>query len=81
MKATDIQRAQSTLGHRAEIKRIADRIVAGQSLHLTIGEPSDCSEIVLTAGIRKWLRETILTELYDEIDALDRNLAAMGVEL
>lgn len=80
MKAADLDRAQALAGELAAVRRLAERIGAGEALHLMLGSGPGASEIVLSQAYGARLRADVAASLHVCIAALEDALAALGVE-
>ena len=80
MKAADLTKAVEASNRLATLERIHARLVAGEALHLTVGEGSKASEIVLAPGFVSFLRDELSGGLANRIKAARAELEAMGVE-
>ncbi|TAN14494.1 MAG: hypothetical protein EPN45_03765 [Rhizobiaceae bacterium] len=80
MKAAQLDEAQALVAARNQKIALRDRLLAGDTLHLTVGDGSGLSEIVLSAAYAAEIRGTVLAALAKRITADDEELARLGVE-
>lgn len=81
MKAADLEKARLIAGARDQNVAMRDRLAAGESLSLFIGEGGNISNIVLMPRYLAEIRSDLITAFNLRIGENDAALSALGVDV
>jgi hypothetical protein len=80
MKAVDLEKARLIAGARDQNVAVRDRLAAGETLTLCIGEGNRISNIVLMPRYLAEIRSDLIAAFNLRIGENDAALAALGVD-
>lgn len=81
MKAADLEKAVKLAKTRAQNIAMRDRLAAYETLTLSIGDGGKLSEIVMSVGWVEDVRCALIADFNKHIEANDKALADLGVEI
>jgi len=80
MRAADLKTAQARVDEREQCRRLLQRVLNGEVLHLVLGSGDKASEIVMAADYMADMKRDIRGALAARIERLDSELMGLGVD-